>query len=48
MERVVTDTNILVKWFIKEEYTEKELLIRGDHIAVYIRIMAPEYAPLEE
>ncbi len=47
MERVVIDSNVFVKWFIEEEYSESALLLRNDHIAGCIKILAPRYALLE-
>ena len=47
MDRVVVDANVFVKWFIEEDYTREALLIREDHIAGCVRILAPAYALLE-
>ena len=47
MERVVADANVLVKWFVEEEYTEQALNLRADHIAGCVEIVAPAHALLE-
>ncbi len=47
MERVVVDSNVLVKWFIPEEYSDYAKLIRNDHLLGCIEVVAPRYALLE-
>ena len=32
MEHVVVDASVLVKWFVEEDYTDKALLLRDNHI----------------
>ncbi|ABN69780.1 conserved hypothetical protein [Staphylothermus marinus F1] len=47
MERVVADSNVLVKWFIPEEYSEYAKLMRDNHLLGRIEVVAPIYALLE-
>ncbi len=47
MERVVVDSNVLVKWFIPEDYSEYARLLRNDHLLGCVEAVAPTYALLE-
>ena len=47
MERVVADSNVLVKWFIPEKYSEYAKLLRNDHLLGYVEVVAPKHALLE-
>lgn len=47
MERVVADSNVLLKWFIPEEYSEYARLMRNDHLVGRVEVVAPSYALLE-
>jgi len=44
---LVVDANIIVKWFIKEEDTEKALLLRDDFVAEDVQIHIPAHLPFE-
>ncbi|MBI2631710.1 type II toxin-antitoxin system VapC family toxin [Candidatus Pacearchaeota archaeon] len=46
-QKKVLDASIIVKWFSKEENTEKALLLRDQHINQEIEIVIPEMAFLE-
>ena len=41
-KKVVPDASVLVKWFVKEECSEKALKIRDSYIEGKIKIIAPE------
>ena len=47
MKRVVVDANIIVKWFIPEDYSEHARRIRDDHLYGCVEATAPDYARLE-
>ena len=47
MMRVVVDSNVLVKWFIPEKYSDCAKKIRDDHIRGYVNVAVPAYALLE-
>ncbi|NPA05285.1 MAG: type II toxin-antitoxin system VapC family toxin [Crenarchaeota archaeon] len=47
MERVVVDANVLVKWFVPEDYSEYAVLLRNDHLLGCVEAVAPVYAVLE-
>ena len=47
MERVVVDSNVVVKWFIPEEYSEYAALLRNDHLLGCVEASAPHHALLE-
>ena len=47
MERVVVDSNVLVKWFILEDYSEYARLLRNDHLLGCVEAVTPRYALLE-
>ncbi len=47
MERVIVDSNVVVKWFIPEEYSEYARHLRNDHLLGCIEAVAPRYALLE-
>ena len=47
MERVVVDSNVLVKWFVPEEYSGYARLLRNDHLLGCVEAVAPRYALLE-
>ena len=41
------DSNIIVKWFIPEKYSQEAILLRDDYLYGRIRVIAPIYALLE-
>ncbi len=45
--RVVADSNVLVKWFIPEDYSEYAVVLRDDHLYGRVDVIAPVYAVLE-
>ncbi len=45
--RVVVDSNVLIKWFISEKYSDCAKKIRDDHIRGYVNVVVPAYALLE-
>lgn len=47
MEKVVIDTSVAVKWFIKERGSQKAVKLLEDYKDKLIRIMAPEIISLE-
>ena len=47
MERVVIDSNVVVKWFIPEEHSERARHLRNDHLLGCVEATAPQYAILE-
>ena len=46
-EVVVVDSNVLVKWFILEDFSDSARLLRNDHLNGYITALTPKYALLE-
>ncbi len=44
---VVADSNVLVKWYIPEKYSEEAIIMRNDFIYGRIKVIAPIYALLE-
>jgi len=44
---VVADSNVIVKWFIPEEYSEHAVVLRNDHLYGRVNVIAPVYAILE-
>ncbi len=44
---VIVDSNIIVKWFIPEKYSQEAILLRDDYLYGRIRVIAPIYALLE-
>lgn len=46
-KRVVVDANILVKWFIPEDYSEHAAALMNDHLHGVVTAVAPSYAILE-
>lgn len=44
---VVVDSNVLVKWYIPEKYSEEATIMRNDYIYDRIRVITPIYALLE-
>ena len=44
---VVADSNVLVKWYIPEKYSEEAIIMRNDFIYDRIKVIAPIYALLE-
>ena len=44
---VVADSNVLVKWYIPEKYSEEAVLMRNDYLYGRIKVIAPTYALLE-
>lgn len=47
MRKVVVDPNVMVKWFVEEEFTECAERLRDDHLRGAIDIHAPAYAIIE-
>ncbi len=47
MRRVVVDSNVMVKWFVEEEFIECAERLRDDHLRGAIDIYAPSYAIIE-
>jgi len=47
MSKVVADSNVLVKWFIPEDYHEEAKALLRDHLYGSITVIAPRYALLE-
>ncbi len=47
MEEVVVDASVIVKWFVKEVYSEQALKIRDSYINGEIMIVAPNLLPFE-
>ncbi len=47
MRRVVADSNVLIKWFIPEKYSDSAKRMRDNHIRGHISVVAPAYALLE-
>jgi len=47
MEKLVSDANVVVKWFIEEEYSDKALKLRDMHVNGERLIAAPELLPFE-
>ena len=47
MKRLVVDSNVLIKWFIPEDYSEYAIKLRNDHLMGRIEVVAPKYALLE-
>ena len=46
-KRVVIDANVLVKWFIPEDYSDFATMIMHDHLYGRVTVIAPSYAILE-
>ena len=46
-KKVVVDSNVLVKWFIPEDYSEQAAVLRDDHLYGRVTVIAPTYAALE-
>lgn len=44
---VVVDANIMVKWFIPEEYSREADALLDDHLDARVRVVAPSYALVE-
>ncbi len=47
MSEVVVDSNILVKWFIPEDYHEEAKALLKDHLHGNVIVVVPRYALLE-
>ncbi len=47
MSEVVVDSNILVKWFIPEDYHEEAKALLKDHLHGNVVVVVPRYALLE-
>ena len=47
MQEVVVDASVIVKWFVKEENSDKAIKVRDRYIEGEIRIIAPEILPFE-
>ncbi|MDK2372776.1 MAG: type II toxin-antitoxin system VapC family toxin [Candidatus Korarchaeota archaeon] len=45
--RIVVDSNILVKWFIPEDYHEEAKALLEDHLYGRVEVVIPRYAVLE-
>ncbi|MEM2759656.1 MAG: type II toxin-antitoxin system VapC family toxin [Nitrososphaerales archaeon] len=46
-EIVLLDASVVVKWFVREEYSEKALEIRRSYLARRINIACPQILPFE-
>lgn len=46
-KRVVADSNVLIKWFVPEDYSEHAVTLMNDHLLGHVEVVAPEYALLE-
>ena len=46
-EKVVVDANIIVKWFLEEEFSSKALQLRNDYIRGVITIAVPSLLEYE-
>jgi len=46
-EVVVADASIIVKWFVKERYSDKALDLRDDYVGRLTDITCPELLPFE-
>jgi len=46
-KEVVADSNVIVKWFIDEEYSIHARMLRDDHLLGRITVVSPKYALLE-
>ncbi len=46
-KRIVVDSNILVKWFIPEDYHEEAKALLEDHLYGRVEVVIPRYAVLE-
>jgi len=44
---IVVDSNVLIKWYIPEKYSEQAVLMRNDYLYGRIRVISPTYALLE-
>ncbi len=47
MSKVVVDSNVLVKWFVPEDYHEEAKILLQDHLYGDVTVVAPRYALLE-
>ncbi len=47
MGRVVADSNVIIKWFIIEDYSEYAKMLRNDHLMGHVEVVLPIYALLE-
>ena len=47
MPEIVVDSNVLVKWFVPEDYHEEAKALLRDHLHGRITAVAPRYALLE-
>jgi len=47
VRKVVADSNVLVKWFIPEDYSREACVLRDDHLYGRVHVIAPAYAALE-
>jgi len=47
VREVVADSNVLVKWFIPEDYSKEACVLRDDHLYGRVYVIAPAYASLE-
>ncbi|MCX8188240.1 MAG: type II toxin-antitoxin system VapC family toxin [Nitrososphaeria archaeon] len=47
IQEVVIDASVIVKWFVKEESSNKAIIIRDKYIDGEIKIIAPEILPFE-
>ncbi|MDK2384343.1 MAG: type II toxin-antitoxin system VapC family toxin [Candidatus Korarchaeota archaeon] len=46
-KRIVVDSNILVKWFIPEDYHEEAKALLEDHLYGRVEVVIPRYAVFE-
>lgn len=44
---IVADSNVLIKWYIPEKYSEQAVLMRNDYLYGRIEVITPTYALLE-
>jgi len=47
LEKIVADSNVIVKWFILEDYSDQAKLLRNDHLMGYVEVVSPTYALIE-
>ena len=40
-EKIVVDASVIVKWFLKEEYSDKALMLRNDYVRGLFDIAVP-------
>ena len=47
MSAIVADASVIVKWFVEEEYSERALRLRDDHVEQRVRVVVPSVAAYE-